>query len=398
MSKRSEKPIKVFVMDLLCMTPYYDRYLCDAIMTKNMYVSLGSISFHRDLNYYEKYRVHRQRGLLDIIAKMNIRHDGTRQILKGIEYLINLLILLVRFIISRPDIIHVQWIPMVINNPFEILFLKLMKKRGVKQVYTVHNILPHDTGLLYEDRFSKVYTLMDMLICHTHKTKEQLITKFCIPEKKVSVIPHGPMFHDYPRYTTAEARAILGYNKHKNMVLFLGILRPYKGVEYLLNTWKNVVRDYPDSWLIIAGIGDKEYLAKIRNMIQSLGVTSSVDAHFKFIPDNEVPLYYQATDIIVYPYRDITQSGALLTGMAFGKPIIASAVGGFRETIQDNVNGYLVKYGDISELTGKLMYLLNNPNERDRLGKAAMEELYYNYSWDVIARKTIECYRMLTEM
>jgi len=382
-------------MDLLCITPMYDRYLCKALQARNPLTVLGAISFHLDVNYFNRFGVHRQPGLLDCVAKLRLRSNALRQGLKAIEYIINLLNLFICFTLSSPEVIHVQWIPLITKVPLELWFLRVLKKRGIRLVYTVHNILPHDTGMKYKDTFRVIYNLMDALICHTQNAKEQLVKEFGISADKVWVIPHGPMFHDSIQIKRVEACTRLGYRGEETNVLAFGGIRPYKGLEFLLQAWKLVIDQCPDTRLIIAGNGDKDYLRQIVELINDLELEQSVQTHFGFIPNDELPIFHSAADILVYPYRNITQSGALFTGMAFGKPIVATDVGGFKETLRNGETGVLIEYGNVQQLANNLINLIQKPEERKRLGRAAFEELDRYYSWEAIAEKTLECYKAL---
>lgn len=388
----NKRKLNVFLMDLLCMSPFYDRYLCEALQTKGVKVYLGAISFHLDIDYFERHLVRRFPGLIDLIAKLHIRNKPVRQGLKALEYVLNLINLLLRFILHRPDIIHIEWLPLVSKIPVEPWFLRIMKKRGVKLIYTVHNVLPHDTGLKYKSKFRRVYDMMDALICHTQESKDQLVQDFKIPDSRIWVIPHGPMFHDSIKITKSEARAKLGYQEDTPIVLFFGSIRPYKGIEHFLEAWKIVTESCPEARLIIAGNGEREYLAQLKAKIQDLRLNKSIVTDFRFIPNEELPIFHQAADIIVYPYKGITQSGALFTGMSFGKAIVATSSGGFKETLQHGVTGLLIEYGDIQKWADNIIYLIKNQSERLRLGHAAFKELNERYSWDVIAERTLECY------
>jgi len=394
---KQDQSIKVFIMDLLCQTPFYDRYLCEHFRAINPQTTLGSITFHLDTGYFKRHGWQNNPGLLDIVAKLSIHNKYLRRGLKALEYMVNLLAISVRFTISKPDIIHIEWVPFIIKVPFELWFLKMVKKQGIKLVYTVHNVLPHDTGEQHKEAYSKVYNIVDALICHTHSTKNQLITEFAISPEKIWVIPHGPLFYDGDQITYTEARSQLGYYDKQTIVLFFGIIRPYKGVEFLLQAWEKVVRRFTDTLLVLAGNGDSSYLQKITEIIKYLGLEDSVKTHFRFIPNEDLPIFYQSADIIVCPYKDISQSGVLLTGMAFGKPIVATAVEGFKETIRNGYNGLLVEYGDTQGLADALIHLIQLPEDRNKFGKANLAELDLKYSWDIIAQKTMDCYRAVLE-
>lgn len=389
--------MRVLILDMLCMTPYYDRYLCNALQTRNPDIYLGSISFHLQPGYFEAHGVRRQPGMLNIVSHLSIRSFHVRQALKLSEYLLNLFLLTVRFIFVRPDIIHVQWTPLVTRLPIELWFLGFFKKRGVKLVYTVHNILPHDSGDRYLVRFRAIYNMMDFLVCHTRQTQQQLIDTFAVPPAKTAIIPHGPLFHDAPTVPRQEARARLAVGEEQPLVLFFGLIRPYKGVEFLLEAWQAITANCPHAMLLIAGSGDLSYLDTIRHKVEELGLTDSVRLDFRYIPEEELPVFFQAADILVYPYRDVTQSGALLAGLSFGKPIVATNIGGFCEILDHGTTALLIDYGNCEQLATSLTELINGPEVRARMSKSVYEEMRNNYSWESIAGKTIACYHSVLE-
>lgn len=387
----SDTRIAVIIMDMLCMTPFYDRYLIEALSKKDPAIALGSISFHLDPGYFKRYGIKRLR-IVDLVAKLRINNKPLRQALKLAEYVINLASLSAAMIFKRPGIIHVHWIPLITRTSLELWFLKLTQLLGVKIVYTVHNVLPHDTGFSYRDKFRNVYHTMDALICHTAQAKDELMRDFGISAEKIWVIPHGPLCHDVIMPSREDAREALRYRNDQTVFLIFGTIRPYKGIEILLDAWQRVICKCKDALLVIAGTGDPAYIQVIISKIAALALSDSVHQNFKFIPDNELPVYIQAADVLVYPYKDVTQSGALLTGMAFGKPIVASALGAFKETLRNGKAGILVEPDNVKELANALIMLIKSPQERARLGAAALEELNNKYSWDAIADKTIQCY------
>lgn len=392
--EENKKNLKVLVFDMLCVTPFYDMYLTKALIQNNSTTVLASINLHYDPEYYNRYGIERL-NIFDAISKFNITNIKLKRCLILAEYMVNILLLSFKMILKHFEIIHVQWMPLVTRISVELWFLKLVKMLNVKIVYTVHNVLPHDTGLKHKKTFEKIYNLVDALICHTSLGKEELVNDFGISSRKIWIIPHGPLFHDRINITIEDARNFLSFPKGRTVVLFFGKIRPYKGLEFLLEAWKKVTDKYANTLLVVVGIGQSAYLDAIKQKIATLGLGDFVQQDFKFIPNDEVPKYFQAADVLVYPYKDVTQSGALLTGMAFGKPIVASSCGGFRETLKNGEAGILVEYGNVNELADALMALLNSPEERERFGNAAAKELNENYSWDRIAKKTLECYHSL---
>lgn len=388
----TKRRIKAVLFDLLCMTPYYDSYLCNALQEILPDTRLATISFHMAPHYFATQGVQRQKGILDIVAKFSIRSRRIRQTLKLFEYLINLVLLTLRFMVKRPDIVHVQWIPLVGYVPAELWFLRFLKRRGAMLVYTVHNVLPHDSGDRYRPVFKEVYGIMDLLVCHTRQSRQQLVDEFAVPPEKTKIIPHGPLFQDTVRSCRSEARSRLGLSQDQVAVLYFGTIRPYKGVEFLLESWQTIAAKMNNAVLLIAGSGERCYLERIADSIDSLGIGKTVQPHFRFIPNEDLSLFFEAADILVYPYKEVTQSGALLTGMTFGKPIVATAVGGLDETLRHGESALLVEFGNCGQMAATLMALISKPEERQRLGNAARADLERVHSWPEIARETALCY------
>ena len=177
------------------------------------------------------------------------------------------------------------------------------------------------------------------------------------------------------------------------LCLLFGFIRPYKGVEFLIDSWRRVKEKDPTAQLILAGQPEDRYGEVLLEKIGDLGLKDEIDTHFEFLPQEKLNLYIQAADVLVYPYRSITQSGALLTGLTTGKPIVATDVGGFSEMIQHEQTGILVEYGDEERLAEELVQLLRDTEKREQLGQAAQEMVETEYSWDAIANKTLECYQ-----
>ncbi len=387
----SKMLIRVFMMDLWCYTPHYDRYLCEALTDENIEAILGSVCPYQDPEYFAKNGLRNNPGLVDAVPKLRISNDTFRRALMLVESCINMAALLTRFMFSKPNIVHIQWIPLVRKLPFEMWFLRLVKTLGIRLVYTVHNVLPHDTGKKFVPAFRRVYTEMDALICHTEGAKNHLVREFSVDPKRVWVIPHGPLLHDAKRRSMQASKAQLQIPEDVTLVLWQGIIRSYKGIDFLLEGWRTIDASRLKARLLIAGTGDSGLLKATREQVARLGLQDSVSLDFRYVPDEELPTYYQAADIAIYPYRDVTTSGALMTALAYRKAIVATNLPAFREVLRDKETALLVDYGDVSALGSTLSGLIQNPKERDRLAFGVSSSANFN-SWSRIARETRRCY------
>jgi glycosyltransferase involved in cell wall biosynthesis len=382
-------------VDVWCFVPYYERYLYSALKNKGIDVELAAASYLADPGYLSRSGVHHSAPLLDIVGPANIRNPRARRLLKAAEYGLNMFALTGKLLISRPDIVHVQWLPLLTASNIEVRLLKLWKRCSLPLVYTVHNVLPHDSAAQrHRRRYATVYQMADALICHTEESQAQLISDFGICPEKIRVIPHGPLFHDLPRPSPAEARKQLRYAKDDFVVLWQGVLAPYKGLDFLISAWKSVQESCPRARLLIAGTGKDHILAAVRQRVQEAAVEKSVRLDLRYLAAEEISTYSQAADVLALPYETITMSGALMTALTFGKPIVATDLPAFREVLTAGSNALLVPYGDTAALSLAILRLVQDERLRSHLA-GGVDRLNITNMWERIAEKTEDCYRSL---
>lgn len=385
---------RIAILDLLSVVPSYDQRLTDQLRLINPNVRLIAVSPHRNPQYFED----RDMGARDLVAdwvrrmpRALLHQVKIRRVAKTIEYHLNVCRLSFRFLRRPPDVVHTQWLPMLGRSPIDIWFVKLLNRRGIPLVHTVHNVLPHDDHSHRTNRASaNLYRSASLLICHTEEAARRLVAEFNVADHRIDVIPHGPLFGATANVSVVDAERIVG-GKENHVVLALGGIRPYKGLEFLLRAWQKV--DTPNACLVIAGVGDPRYVRQIVDLIQDLGVGETVDLRPGYVPDAEHDALHRTAEIVVLPYRDINQSGALMTAMAYGRAIVATDVGGFPEVVEDGRNGILVPYDDAETLAEALTNLLEDPDQREELGRAAMSDTETLLSWTSIAAKTMQSYQ-----
>jgi glycosyltransferase involved in cell wall biosynthesis len=389
-SKDTRRPT-VFMMDLWATVPYYTAYLSKALLAKHVNLTVGSISYYLDTDCFSSRGIKLDPGLMDVVGRFRLPRLP-RRVLKLLESLVNLAALSVRFLISPPDIVHVQFLPMLTERlPLDLWFVRLCQRRGSKIVLTVHDLLPHNTGLSHKQTYHDLYQMVDRIICHSDSIKKRLGEEFAVSKEKVSVIAHGPFFYDLPA-TAEQILQTFVLDLRKPLVLWQGILSPYKGIDLLLEAWQLVEAATEEPHLLIAGTGSPQLLELIREQIRHLNL-QRVQLHPRFVSAEELVALYRAADIVVYPYRAITTSGALATGLALGKTIVASDLPVFRELLTDKKNALLVDPKDSIAFANALTELLNNAPLREQLAEEVRKMTFGEESWLSIAAKTIECYK-----
>jgi glycosyltransferase involved in cell wall biosynthesis len=385
------------MMDLLSIVPYYDGHLCAALAGEDgLRVTLGAITYQHDRGYFRRQGVRNRPGL-DIAARLPLPAALLRP-LKALEATLNLAALAPRFVVSRPDVVHVQFLPLMeLGIPIERWVLRAVRALGIKVVHTVHNVLPPATERVttvgrHRSLYREVYEFADALICHNERAKTRLVREFGVSPERVRVIPHGPLFECLCSETREEARGRLGLEADECLVLLQGILRPYKGVSFLLKAWREVAGSGRSPRLAIVGTGKNESMRSIRDDVAALGIGSSVRLEFKFVTVEELGRWYRASDVLVYPYSEATTSGALMTGITYGKAIVATTTPAVSQLLRDGENALLVDYGDVSGLAGALRRLISDDRFRHRLAKQAQDLWATVPRWPAVARQTREYY------
>ena len=310
--------LTVYLLDLWSFIPYYMAHLCNALRGAGVDARLGSVRYHLDRNYFRSAGSKPDSFLLDFGG--GVKANFLRRIVKTAEYLANLFVIGLRLTFSRLDILHVQFLPFLDRGfRFELWFVRWVHSRGIRIVHTVHNLLDRDSREGGKPLFEELYGLVDAIICHGQEAREKLKKDFGVPIEKIWVIPHGPLFVGKPTESKKDCREKLGLPVDETIVLCAGVISEYKGIPFLLDAWKTQVESGAKSRLVIAGTGDAGLLAQIREKVEREGLRSSVTLWLRFIAVEEIPLLHQAADILVYPYKAGTTSGALLTGLNYEK-------------------------------------------------------------------------------
>jgi len=386
----------VIVADLTCRTPQYDRYLCEGLLNAGLSVELWAAGCYADT--LDDIPVRVQTGCTDYRLPPDFAGSVLAKGVKAAQYALNAQALARRIRQNRFDVVHFQWLPLLDVTSLELSWMRRIQQRGTPVVYTVHDLLPFDgdNSEDREQRFGNVYRQADALICHTAKSKERLIRDFSVPEARVWHIPHGPLNPlNSLKKPEVPVDHVVDVDSNVPMVLFFGVIRPNKGIHFLLEAWSEVISRVPDAQLAVVGSADSKTERAIRQKIESLGMSDRVACTFRYVSEHELSAVIYGADVLVYPYRSITQSGALFTGMGAAKAIVATDVGGLGETLEDGCTGCLVSYGDHTGLANSICGLLQDQNRRLRLGRNAKQYLSRTPSWTEIAAKTRQVYATL---
>ena len=290
----------------------------------------------------------------------------------------------------RPDVVDIQWIAPQHGFVLVPLMSRLRYKSKIRVVLTVHNVWPHERRIFDRGLSRAAFKLSHRLLVHAERMKEEVVRSFGVEPEKVTVIPHGICASGEGRYARAQARDRLGI-KEKQVILFFGFVRPYKGLEYLIRAFKELVGRF-DVALLIAG----EFfsgLSECQRELQKAGIAERTYLFPRYIPYEEVPLFFGAADVVVQPYvRFSGQSGVTQTAYQHSLPVVATEVGGLPELVLHGKTGHIVKPGNVGELARAIEALLADEEKRREYGANGRRFLETHLAWEKIVERLLEIY------
>jgi glycosyltransferase involved in cell wall biosynthesis len=270
------------------------------------------------------------------------------------------------------DLVHLQWLVV------EALDARLLP-HGVPLVLTAHNALRESLSAGYRHALARA----DAVVVHSERARAAVSETAGLDPGRVHTIPHGAF--DYLT-RLPEERPLLPELAQVDgpVVLCFGLIRPYKGLDVLLEAWRGI--DAAELWVV----------GPPRMDIEPLRASAPPGVRFvpRFIPDAEVPAVMRRADLVVLPYRAVDQSGALFAALAFGRPLLLTDVGGFPEVAARGA-ARLVPAESPSALHDELVSLIADAPAREAMAAAALAAAEGPYSWDAIGRRTLELYREL---
>lgn len=255
---------------------------------------------------------------------------------------------------------------------------------SIKIIALTDNIIPHEKRI--GDKFLTRYFLSkcDGFIVMSDKVMNDL-NEFVHTENKI-LIPH-PLYENYPpALSKIEARKKLNLPVNEKILLFFGLIRSYKGLDILLQAIANENLKSKNFYVLIAGefYDDKD---KYLQLIQQLNIQDKIILHDKYIPDEEVGLYFSAADVVVQPYKSATNSGVSMVSYFYDKPIISTNVGGLKEIVINEKTGWLCE-PNAQSVSHAIQKFLNTTNIETFENNIRLFK--QQFSWENFADKTIQ--------
>lgn len=330
----------------------------------------------------------------------------------------------VDYILSlQPEKVIFQWSIALQGLPLSAIAKRLKKSGRVEVIFDLHFVIQKEHSSL--DRYFTKRALQhaDTFIVHALKTWEELRTVF--PQKNMQLTYDGArtanltnviklyhpiydLFKPDPSLDIEVIKKEIGLKK--NVFLFFGFIRKYKGLHNVIQAFDIVRKQRSDVSLLICGesfwqtLDQTKWSTKIKNLlfgtakklflknsdnekdyrpldlIEQLGMQEETRVFNRFIPNEEVNKYFQISDVAVLYYLTATPSGIESLSYNFSLPLLATRVGHFPETITDGFNGYLAEPENIEDMAKQMLRFLDEPVPRQNVTESTKEMSWTNYA------------------
>jgi glycosyltransferase involved in cell wall biosynthesis len=375
--------MKTAIIDPSLFTIPYDAALAEALIGEGVEVLFFGrrerpgetvpASLHLRRHFYRG--VERLKGKLPSLAF---------RLAKGAEHTLDMLRLHRALAAAAPDVIHFQWAPLpVVDKRLMALF-----RRIAPTLLTVHDTTPFNgspNSSLQQMGALAVFKAFDHLIVHTEQGRQALLRRG-ISGDKVSVIPHGVLTLGAAEEKPAGA---------ERTILLFGKIKHYKGTDLLIEAFALLPEAIRRSTrLRIVGEPFIE-IEPLEARAAELGISDRVLWEPRYVSDAEIGGILADADVLAFPYREIDASGVLMASFPYGKPIVATSIGAFRELLKDGEHGRLIPQEDPAALAEALAGILADPVRAAEMGGRVRALADGIPGWDEIARRTIALYESL---
>jgi glycosyltransferase involved in cell wall biosynthesis len=383
--------MKIWQLDPASMTVYYDLSVCSGlaqaghevtfITSKSLYDARIKLPTHVETRFHY-FRWLEHQGLL--------KAPRLRKALRALSYPADHLRLMPIMRREQPALVHLQWSRVPVFDRWLVIQIK---KMGIPVVHTIHDVEPLFSQGRFSGRLEEVYALVDAFVVHGPENYQRFLQHY--PALRPDTVHQVPMVVDDDPYlpqhaTQTLARQRLGIPLDRTVILSFGAIKHYKGLDILAQIMPDVLERHPEVMIWIVGKPERASdLKPFENFISH----PQVHIHSDYVPSDEAWCYHLAADVMVFPYRQITQSAALLTALNYGIPAIATRIGGLPELVQDN--GWLVPPEDPRALKQALLEAIARKPYLAAIGTAAAERIRKYHQPQAVASQLIGIYEAL---
>ncbi len=280
----------------------------------------------------------------------------------------------------------------------EYLNFFLFRRKKFKVVATIHDIESFDKygQEIDQGKYIKFRRAIDQIIVHSDYAKTSLKKYFPdFPERNIHIVPHGDsdFLYNTP-IAKEEARKKLGLPADQKLVLFFGQIKKVKGLDVLLRAHAIVRDKMPGVKLLVVGKPWKVEQDEFDAIVKEKNLEKDCILNYAYVPNEIIPYYFAAADIVTLPYREIYSSGVMIRSLDYSAAIISSDLDTFKKIIVEGENGVMFRNEDEKDLAEKIMMLLQDEEKMKRLRLNAKKTADEKFSWKMIGGRVNEIYRL----
>lgn len=396
---------------------HYAYQLCNAFCAHAATVTLITSQHYELERYPRRFRLQNSMALWDqhsstpaalqenrVKRLARTAYRKARRVFRGARLLAAWVQVTRQLLKERPDVVQFG----SIEFPFEAIFLKILKSRGLTLTQICHefeqreraqNLLVRVNNAL----LSGVFQNFAAMFFHSQSNIDRFRELYPdVPPERFHLIPMGneqifPTVGD-----GAGAKAALagryGLAQGEKVVLFFGTLTPSKGVPDLLRAFALVRQQNRQARLVVAGMPLKFIDAgELYRLTAELGIEPYTCFDSRYLPMEEVGPLMELADVVVFPYKNATQSGSIQTAYAFGKPVVATRVGGLPDVVVDGESGFLVEPGEPEQIAAAVLNIINHAERAEAMGRYARHLSETRFAWEPIAGRIVSVYQDLLQ-
>lgn len=294
----------------------------------------------------------------------------------------------------RGDIVHIHWLPdfYVSRNPVFLRFKSflifcyffLFRILGIGTVWSVNNLFPHENLGEKKEKIARriISKGFSRLFVFGPESKAMVSSLFCAAPGKVDIVPHGTYREAYSKEVLYDLSRKYGFDPDTPLFLYFGLMRPYKGVEQLVEAFTKI----DNANVLICGGGAGEYVDLLHEKIRLSG-RNNIRIEHRYISDEEIYTIFSQVDGVILPFQAITMSGVLILALTFKRPVITVNRGEMAYYVKHGKNGLLMKNNSPESITASVEDFLLNKE-----GMRGSDEVENMIEWSSVADQTVRNY------
>lgn len=276
-----------------------------------------------------------------------------------------------------PDMVIMPWWVVFFAPLYFYLINKIKRNKNTRILLLCHNVIEHESNVVKRKISQGIFMLSDLFLVHSFEDKKNLLE--LVPGATVSKVflPTFQSLNDRI-ISKLDARKLLNITA-KNVILFFGFVRPYKGLHYLIDALATAVEKIDDIHLLVVGEfmgNDKQKYIDQMNQNSLQKVITLVD---EYVPTDDINSYFCACDIVALPYVSATQSAVVQLAYGFNKPVLVTDVGGLPEVVEHDKTGFIVERSNSAAISEQLIDFYKNNKETYMVDN--VKEYKERFSW-----------------